>query len=562
MVDTGLRRMCVPFLAATLAAGLAGCVPSPDGPPDTFGLDLSLDGATDADGAIVFIVDGVHADIFKEMLEAGELPAIDKYFVRRGLYAPRVVANVPSVTLANLTSITTGKFPGHHGVTGINWFDRNQLIWRDYATIAQKNTLDCDYTAKTIYEHFPERTTVSVFFQPHRGTTKFIENWTSAGPPYFFGWYEFVDRLTLSRFSLVAEIARQRAEWPAVTAVYLLAPDFAAYGHGASSAEYRDALRHTDRQIGRVLGDVERAGLLDNLHIAFVSDHGMVDVDEHFVLEDFLRDEVGLDVARKHLWEETPFEKRLDYYDRYSCVYYGSGDRYAAICLRKPIREAKGYVTGYEPWPVRPGPEDLANYPFGGGVGVLPFSAAYHKNLLDVLVSRPEVHAVAWRQREDAVRLRTKAGEVEFRRPAGPGGGIAYRVVDGADPLGWAGAVPETALAGEPMGSRAWLEATIDTEYPDLPAQLLAYFRARRAGDIVAFAAEGWDFSNVHSGGHGGLSPGDMHVPMLIAGPDVPVGEVKAARAVDLVPTILSLLGRPVPEDLDGRPLAPAPRNE
>ena len=192
---------------------LAGCgTPAADGPADTYGLDFTMPPDSELSGAVVFLLDGLNATVFEEMLDAGELPAIEKYFVRRGLYAPRAVANIPSVTLANLTSIVTGQFCGHHGIVGINWFDRNRLLWRNYETIAQKNTLDGDYVSSTIYEQFPDRTTFSVFYQAHRGATKFIENWMSASAPFYFGWYEFVDRLTLFRFNIIANVARERRE--------------------------------------------------------------------------------------------------------------------------------------------------------------------------------------------------------------------------------------------------------------------------------------------------------------------------------------------------------------
>ncbi len=393
------------LLGALLTLVPLGCgVPDADGPEDTYGIDFSLPAGADPRGAIVFIVDGVNADIFQEMLGAGELPAIQRYFVDRGLYCPRAVANTPSVTLANLTSLATGRFPGHHNVVGVNWFDRNQLLWRDYSTIDQKNALDGDCTAAMIYEAFPDRTTFSVFFQPHRGATKFIENWTSSGPPFFFDMFEFVDRQTLFRLHIVADVARQRGEFPAVTYVYLLAPDFRAYRHGVSSLEYAEALRHTDRQIGRVL---------------------------------------------------------------------------------------------------------------------------------------------------------TRRGEVEFAQPGGPGGEIACRVVAGEDPLGWANAVPDAARAGEAMTPQQWLDATIETDYPDLPAQILAYFRSRRAGDIAVFAADDWDFDNTNHAGHGGLKRQETLVPLLLAGPGVPHGTIASARTVDVVPTILQWHGRAIPAWLDGRPLLP-----
>lgn len=544
-----LALCCILVLVAAIGCG----VPAANGPADTYGLDFSLPPDARTDGAIIFVVDGVNAEIFEQMLTEGELPAVQKYFVDRGLYVRRAVANTPSVTLANETSLVTGLFPGHHGITGINWFDRNRLIWRNYETIAQKNTLDSDHTATTIYEYFPDRTTFSVFHQAHRGATKFVENWTSAGAPFFFGWYEFVDRLTLHRLNIVADVARTRREMPAITVVYLLATDFRAYGEGVSSGAYREAMRHTDYQIGRVLADVERAGLLDEVHLALVSDHSLCDVEKHFPLDPFLRRQAGLNVASRRLWGKTAFEKRLDYYRNYQAVTYGSGDRYWAICLRRPLRDADGELTGYAPWPQRPSADDLHNYPSANGDVDLP----------RMLIAQPAVDAVAYSPGENRAVVITAAGSVEFRQPDGPAGTVSYHLLAGDDPLGWAGHVPTDALQGEPMTPRQWLDATWDTEYPDLAAPIVAYFRARRAGDLAVFAAEQWDFGTKNRAGHGGLAPGDMYVPMLLAGPGVPAERIDTARTADLVPTLLELLGRPVPDGLDGQPLiSPSPAFE
>ncbi|MDP7163457.1 MAG: alkaline phosphatase family protein [Phycisphaerae bacterium] len=541
----------------------AGCVVTPGGPEGSFGLDFHMPSGSTIDGALVFVVDGLNAEIFQEMLDAGQLPAIGKHLASRGLYATRAVANTPSVTLANLTSLATGRFPGHHGVTGINWFDRNRLVWRNYDTIAQKNTLDGDYTAATIYELLPGRTTFSVFFQPHRGATKFIENSSSAGPIFFFGWYEWVDRLTLYRLNIVADVARKRGHWPAVTICYLLAPDFRAYQHGVDSPEYREALRHTDRQIGRVLGDMERAGVLDKLVIALVSDHSLIEVTKHFPMDRFLRDKVGLNVASSRLWENTPFERRLDYYRNFSAVTYGSGDRYWAICLRKPARDSAGGGR-FEPWTVRPGADDLKRYPVRTAAAA-PFPLQWIRrpasprpqtaDLLALLAGHESVDAVAYAAGPGRVSVRRRKGEVEFRQDAGPGTPISYHLISGEEPFGWRERVPPEALAGAPMTPRQWLACTIDTDYPDLPAQIVAYFRARRAGDIAVFAAPGWDFNKVNRAGHGGLGPQDMLTPLLLAGPQIPHKRIPTARTVDLVPTLLRLLGRPVPAGLDGESL-------
>jgi len=525
-------------------------VPSPDGPTDSFGVDFSPSAgaaARDVRGAIVFVVDGVNASVFREMLKQGELPAIQRYFVARGLYAPKAVANTPSVTLANLTTLVTGRFPGHHGIVGINWFDRRSRLLRNYDTIAQKNTLDGDYKSTTnIYEQFPDEMTVSIFFQPHRGTTKFFENWLSAGPPFFFGWYEYIDRLTLHRFGEMMDLARAAGRFPVITYAYLLAPDFQAYAHGVSSSQYRTALRHTDRQIGRLLGDLKRAGLLENIIIAMVSDHSLGDVKNHFHMDKFLRDTVGLNLATRQLCEETAEKDRRAYYDKYSAVTCGSGDRFWAIYLRKPNRAG----GGYEPWSVRPSAENLANYAVRPGGPTV--------NLPEKLIQQEAVDAIAWATGPNRCRVRMKTGEVEFAQPAGPGGEIAYKPIRGTDPLGYrlrAGDRPMTIS----QSPRQWLELTHNTQYPNLPAQIVAYFRSARAGDIAVFASPGWDFFTRNRAGHGGIRAyDDLLVPLLIAGPGVPHETRKVAQTADLVPTLLTLLGKPLPPNLDGETLIPA----
>ncbi len=548
------RRLRLPLLWMAALATLPACgPPRANGPADTFYLDFHMPPGSHVRGAIVFMVDGVNSEIFNRMLEAGELPNFQKYFVDRGLYAPHAFASTPTVTLANETSLVTGLYPGHHDITGVNWFDRNTLIWRDYEKIPQKNKLDGDYIPTNIYEQFPDEMTWSIFFQPHRGTTKFVEDAVTGGSAYFIGQYELVDRLTLSRFKLLMKISREVGRFPAVTYVYLLSPDFTAYHFGASSPQYHEALLHTDRQMGRVFADMERAGLLDKIDIAFVSDHGHWDICQHFDLEKFFQKRVGLDLDRGHWWERLPFEQRLKDYNHEYAVPYGSGDRYYAVCLRAPRESADG--RKFEPWLVRPTAADLHHYPTFHGHKPMTESPSDFVDLLDTLVKLEATDVVAYRDGDDRVRILRKNGEVEFSQEGGKDCPIRYRLISGTDPLGFAGKVPQDVLAGAPASPLDWLKYTAATNYPDLPAQILAYFRSRRAGDLAVFAEPGWDFNHVNRSGHGGLRPGDLCVPMAFAGPGVPHKRVDLARTVDLVPTVLTVLDKIPPPELDGRTL-------
>ncbi|NOZ19943.1 MAG: hypothetical protein GXP25_02525 [Planctomycetes bacterium] len=538
------------WAALVLCGILAGCAAIPDIRDRPFGHRHTGPESVKGTAAVVFFADGVNADIFQELLDAGRLPNMKKYFVDRGLYVEHCTANVPSVTLANETSVVTGLFTGHHGITGINWFDRNRLIWRDYATIGQKNTLDTDYRAMTLFERLRGYTTFSIFYQAHRGATKFVENWVSAGPPYFFGWYNLVDRITLSRFSILAEVSHLRNEFPKFTIAYLLAPDMEAYRSGTSGNAYRRDLIHTDAQIGRVVRDFENAGILDKLVLVFVSDHGMGNVrGPHQVIEDIVRDKLGLAVARKHLWEKTSFQDRLRYYQKFTCILPRSGERYCAIYLRRP----KDNGSGFENWLRRPDPSCFRRYPNRRGEKI---------DLVARLLAQPCVDVLAYATGPNCVRLYRKTGVVEVRRPDRASRMCSYHRIEGTDPLGYVGKVPDEMLKGRPFESRKWLEATADTQFPDLVPQILAYFDGPLAGDIAIFAASPWDFGSTDKGGHGGLRAVDMHLPMLLAGPGVPHKRMKTARSVDLVPTLLHLLGQPPAPGLDGVNLLAQPKTE
>ena len=85
--------------------------------------------------------------------------------------------------------------------------------------------------------------------------------------------------------------------------------------------------------------------------------------------------------------------------------------------------------------------------------------------------------------------------------------------------------------------------------------QILAYFEAPRAADLVVFAAPGWDLGHKWKAGHGGIRPGEMQFPLIIAGAEMPQGKLSTGRAVDVVPTILEVLGEKADKNLDGESL-------
>ena len=128
------------------------------------------------------------------------------------------------------------------------------------------------------------------------------------------------------------------------------------------------------------------------------------------------------------------------------------------------------------------------------------------------------------------------------------------------------GLVSYTPERGDPLrlGTGAtlppadWLEATIESPFPDAPVQLLQLFRSPRTGDLVLAAAPGADLRGPweipeHRSGHGSLVAD--HMRCLVAANRPLAGPLRTA---DLYPLILRHLGHAIPDGIDGvLPLSP-----
>jgi phosphonoacetate hydrolase len=77
-----------------------------------------------AEHVVGFLFDGANANVLYDMALRGELPNVAALMAEGTAYAHGAMASLPTVTLANHTSVLTGCFPGHHGVLHNAWFDR------------------------------------------------------------------------------------------------------------------------------------------------------------------------------------------------------------------------------------------------------------------------------------------------------------------------------------------------------------------------------------------------------------------------------------------------------
>jgi arylsulfatase A-like enzyme len=352
---------------------------------------------------------------------------------------------------------------------------------------------------------------------------------------WFFGEYTAVDKLTATTIGRVARWANGQRRWPALLTCYFPGADSIAHEFGGDSPRYRRAIKHLDYQIGRICDWLEWQGLLDTTYLVLVSDHGMVPVQADGIIDlmTYIRETLGRDVTDRML-QDGSFEHRRRYFDRFDTVYVKSALRWATI-----------HFAGSAGWDSRADPETvqsvLQTAPEGQRVWELPG--------IDLVV-----YAVSDRE----VVLRSPRGSAHVAERVGDSG-LEYRYVPVPDDvLGYlADAELAAFVASGFHDSRAWLQATADHAYPDVVPHLVPLARCPRVGEVMLFAARGYSFG-YEKGGHGGIDRQEVCIPMMVAGPGIePGGTIEVARAVDVVPTLMTLLGHDLPEGdtLEGVPL-------
>jgi hypothetical protein len=502
--------------------------------------------------AIVFLADGMRADLTSEMIDQGKLPNIKKYLVDRGCVVENGVSTIPSITYAAIASITTGRHPGHHDVPGNKWFDRTSGKYQNYTYIRSYQTVDHDMRAPTIYEILNDKYTVTIQTAHRRGADRPIDNWMSSGINWFFGCVEDVDRVVARRFDLISECAAQSGRWPDFILAYFPAIDEIGHRKGSDSPEYEKALINLDGQIGRICRALEANCLLDDTYLVLVSDHGHDPMKPQcaWIPECFFQRQLNIPVIDHWFLDNKSSLEWHKFLKDYRVVLINGGTRRIAIHLRSG-----------DSWTDQPSFDDVShflerNYPCA-------YAKTGNRDLLNLLTHQPGVGIVTAKMDADTVLVLSaeKCGQVSRRVQPDGTKTYSYQAVAG-DPLGYRDYAPTAKMVGGKFyDSQTWLNASCESEYPDFVPQIVEMFDSPRAGQIVAFAASGWSFCTKNRSGHGSVIRADMIVPFIIAGPNISRGSIKTARLVDLMPTVLDMLGEldrlKTAGPIDGRSLLP-----
>lgn len=469
------------------------------------------------DHCLVILADGARADVMRDLVRSGKLPAIGDHLVSRGGLKEGVTA-FPSTTGPAYLPYLTGCYPGTCNVPGIRWFDKDHYAEKPYSKDrfrsyvgAESFYMNSDLKPEipTLFEIVPR--SANIFSSIHRGADLRKDKTRLSRI-----WYWYYAHLT-DHWGLVDEAATRKI-LQAFTAsssespefVFAVYPAIDEFAHLSSPFHERTirAYEGLDRGIGKIVQALKARGIWERTMIWIVSDHGLSETQTHFPLNQFLETS-GV---------ETLYYPKIVFKRKFDAASMVSGNGMANV-----------YFKNGHGWVGRTSDESLK---------------ARKDRLFERFLERPEIDLMLSESEDKSVVVTSRRGEA--RISAGSDGKkLVYRVQT-SDPFGY-GKLPEN------MTFREALEKTDATDYPDGIVQSFQLFRSRRTGDLVLSAAKGNDLRlryeiHEHKSSHGSLHWEHMKVPIVTNAP-LPEGPM---RSVDVFPQILSLLGRPVPEAIDG----------
>ena len=547
----GVRRAPRSAFVAALALALAGCT-----------VRSRVETAVEASGAradvsvCVLFFDGLSKEAFDHILAEGALPNLKREIVDRALIIDNAIASVPSETYPNLAAMLTGLLPGHHGIPANVWLDRRLRVREAHTNIFRIYSAS-DFLspqARTLYERLPADT-VAVTAPIARGATVHVKNTISVMAAYARYDWQFLDRKTLDDAGDAYAGAADEGRLPPLVWTHLLGPDEVAHAEGPGSQEFHATLASIDKAFGRLVKRLRKLRVEDRVLFVVIGDHGNRSyhtfVDANELVNRVLRANPTEADCSKGDCVLVPAPRKDKKYDVGDAMIASGAYRGLMIWLpsERPPEEVPGAF--------RTRKQKRRKGPPAAHLRMPPVSA-----FAATLARAPEVRLVVTRgPAAGRVVVYGPAGRSEIaREDSTTPTRYRYTVLDGEDPLGYTSDPAVRPLVGTAREADEWLNATAAGPYPDLVVQLPEFFDSPRAPDVYVSPADGYGFTSGKAAGHGSLSRSEMVVPVLFAGPGVLPGHRRAARTVDLAPSLLGYLGIPFDADeMDGEDLEIAP---
>ena len=461
------------------------------------------------ESCIFILADGARADVFEELLKRGDLTNISKYIVEKGTFT-NAVSVFPSTTGPAYAPFLLGRFPGRSNLPGIRWFDRKLYakkffsLYRFRSYVGLESFLmnrDISADAQTLFEIFPGA--INIVSELSRGAgfrgdkTRFSRAYYKIKGHFDHHWDE-VDIASRRVF------LQSLKSYPQFAYVVFLGIDTYSHLTHPFHRKVIDSYLRLDESVGFIGKALEDMGKLDKTLLMIASDHGLSQTHSHFDSVEFMN-RLG--------FKTFYYPKIFKHYRNADAANMISGNAMTHLYIKSP-----------EGWERRTAFEELSG-------------------LVGALLERHEVDIVAGLDENGRARIKSERGEALAWLDES--GYIRYEKIYG-DPFGYNGLPAK-------MDRVESLMFSFYTQYPDALLQIIQLLESPRSGDLVISAKPGFDLrakheNPEHCSSHGALFREQILVPLGIS---VKIKK-EFVRTVDLYPTILHLLGKQIPRDIDG----------
>ena len=237
---------------------------------------------TNQDGQVVLLIslDGFRYDY----LDKFETPNFDR-IIRSGVRADGLIPVFPSKTFPNHYSQVTGLYPEHHGIIANKMWDET-FKEQFYIGAGSSATRDGKwYGGEPIWVTAEKQHRIAAtFFWP--GSDAEIAGVRPSHWRHFDNSVAFEDRID----QVVQWLRLPNEKRPAFISLYFENVDQAGHRYGPESAEVRQAVLDTDVLIGKILDQINAAGMTDLVNLIVVSDHGMTQLsrDSIIFIDDYI----------------------------------------------------------------------------------------------------------------------------------------------------------------------------------------------------------------------------------------------------------------------------------
>jgi predicted AlkP superfamily pyrophosphatase or phosphodiesterase len=255
-----------------------------------------------------FLLDGANPNVLYALADRGAAPNMARLMAMGTAYEWGAMSGMPTVTLANHTSLLTGRHPGHHGILHNAWWDRarrEQVITNSQATWPWSMQYLFDGVESlhhTVHRTWPDACTASVNEPCDVGADYSTFEWFRRGevppmpkspdglphvterfvrPSKDYSWSSVVDHMGTEQAVGIWSGEYRGTSYPKPRFMWcnFTLTDSAFHAGGPHSEIAEASVRDTDARIGEVLAAVERADAFDDTAFVLVADHGMQQTD-------------------------------------------------------------------------------------------------------------------------------------------------------------------------------------------------------------------------------------------------------------------------------------------